>query len=323
MNSSGIPSRKWGLSLVFLTVLLAGCATSLPKIEPEKLPEPPAAVQGRRTAAGRRRRPPRRSRAESGGKRSTIRSSTSSWSAPTAATPASGSPPRGWRRRAPSCARPTPIARRRSAWARARRAAQGIVGGVAVGQPRNMFTAGVDFSYEVDLFGRLRMPPMPRTLDAQAQEGLLQSAGSWCRRRSRRPTWRCARSTPNGLWSEHGGHVPRDARAHRAALARGRRRRARRGACEHRGLRDRIRCAGARPPRAELEHALAVLVGEKPSRASRCRSREWNSALPVIPAGLPSTLLTRRPDVSAAQTPCSPRRRASAWPRRPGSRAWR
>ena len=43
-----------------------------------------------------------------------------------------------------------------------------------------------------------------------------------------------------------------------------------------------------------------MLVGEVVSSFS-LPVAEWNSALPVIPAGLPSTLLTRRPDVSAAQ----------------------
>jgi multidrug efflux system outer membrane protein len=52
--------------------------------------------------------------------------------------------------------------------------------------------------------------------------------------------------------------------------------------------------------RAELEHAIAVLVGEVPSRFSIAVD-QWRSALPVIPAGVPSTVLTRRPDVSAAQ----------------------
>jgi multidrug efflux system outer membrane protein len=54
--------------------------------------------------------------------------------------------------------------------------AQGIVGGVAVGPARNIFATGVDFSYEVDLFGRLSHATDAATLDAQAQEGLLQSA---------------------------------------------------------------------------------------------------------------------------------------------------
>jgi len=52
--------------------------------------------------------------------------------------------------------------------------------------------------------------------------------------------------------------------------------------------------------RAELEHALAVLVGEVSSRFS-LPVDEWRTALPVIPAGVPGTVLTRRPDVSAAQ----------------------
>jgi multidrug efflux system outer membrane protein len=53
--------------------------------------------------------------------------------------------------------------------------------------------------------------------------------------------------------------------------------------------------------RAELEHALAVLLGESPSKFS-LQEAEWSTALPQIPAGIPSTVLTRRPDVSAAQS---------------------
>jgi multidrug efflux system outer membrane protein len=53
--------------------------------------------------------------------------------------------------------------------------------------------------------------------------------------------------------------------------------------------------------RAELEHALAVLVGEV-SSAFALREADWSTALPVIPAGVPGTVLARRPDVSAAQS---------------------
>jgi multidrug efflux system outer membrane protein len=52
--------------------------------------------------------------------------------------------------------------------------------------------------------------------------------------------------------------------------------------------------------RAELENALAVLVGDSAS-AFALEAAEWKTALPEIPAGIPATVLARRPDVSAAQ----------------------
>lgn len=57
--------------------------------------------------------------------------------------------------------------------------------------------------------------------------------------------------------------------------------------------------------RFELENAIAVLVGEQPSVfkiAPYAETQEvWNVEPPAIPAGLPSELLERRPDIAEAE----------------------
>jgi NodT family efflux transporter outer membrane factor (OMF) lipoprotein len=52
--------------------------------------------------------------------------------------------------------------------------------------------------------------------------------------------------------------------------------------------------------RAILEHAIAVLVGQQPSNFSVART-SMRTDVPTVPAGLPSTLLERRPDVAQAE----------------------
>jgi multidrug efflux system outer membrane protein len=52
--------------------------------------------------------------------------------------------------------------------------------------------------------------------------------------------------------------------------------------------------------RAELEHAIAVLIGLPPADFALAEN-PLNIAPPVIPAGLPSDLLVRRPDVARAE----------------------
>ena len=52
--------------------------------------------------------------------------------------------------------------------------------------------------------------------------------------------------------------------------------------------------------RSQVEHALALLIGEAPSHFSLAAA-EWSPALPQVPAGLPSAVLALRPDIAAAQ----------------------
>jgi NodT family efflux transporter outer membrane factor (OMF) lipoprotein len=53
--------------------------------------------------------------------------------------------------------------------------------------------------------------------------------------------------------------------------------------------------------RSQLEHSIALLVGVAPAEFSIPPQPSYVAELPVIPTGLPSALLERRPDVAAAE----------------------
>ncbi|MBA2961461.1 efflux transporter outer membrane subunit [Ramlibacter sp. MAH-25] len=53
--------------------------------------------------------------------------------------------------------------------------------------------------------------------------------------------------------------------------------------------------------RAQLEHAIAVLVGRAPASFGLPAQPSWEVAVPDLPQALPSTLLQRRPDIAAAE----------------------
>jgi multidrug efflux system outer membrane protein len=290
---------NWGPSLILVAVLLAGCATSLPKIEPEKFPQPPAAFKegdGRWTQAPPAEAQPRGEwwKAFSDpALDALIEQATAS------NTSVQVSVARLAQARALVRAADAERAPQVGVGASATRA-QGIVGGVP-GPARNLFAAGVDFSYEVDLFGRLSHASNAAALDAQASEALLQSTRLLVQAQVAQ-----AYLALRALDAER-ALVRSTVVAYRETLALTERRWRAGDVAELDVARASTEVAVTESDalaldrqRAELEHALAVLVGEVSSIFS-LPVGEWTSALPIIPAGMPGTLLTRRPDVSAAQ----------------------
>ncbi|QYF92440.1 efflux transporter outer membrane subunit [Massilia sp. PAMC28688] len=52
--------------------------------------------------------------------------------------------------------------------------------------------------------------------------------------------------------------------------------------------------------RAQLEHAMAILIGKAPAQFALAPV-PWQVSVPAIPVGVPSLLLQRRPDIAAAE----------------------
>ncbi len=184
----------------------------------------------------------------------------------------------------------------------------GLGGGVvrqtdpnARNRPRTVVSAGANLSYEIDLFGKLSGASDAASLDAASREALLRStrllvqadvAQTYLSLRALdaeralvRDTLQAYRNTLRltEVRFREGDIAELDVARVRTEVA----------STESEALAlDRRR--------AQTEHALAVLVGEQAS-SFQVAPAAWASALPLIPAGVPSTVLERRPDIAAAQ----------------------
>ncbi len=167
--------------------------------------------------------------------------------------------------------------------------------------PGTLLQAGASLSYELDLFGRLSQRQRAAALDAQASEALWQST----RLLVQAETAQLYLSL-RALDAER-ALVRETVAAYAATLHLTQRRHQAGDVAEFDVTRVQAELAGTEADvlgldrqRAQLEHALAVLVGESASDFS-LEAGAWQARLPVIPPGVPATVLTRRPDVAAAQ----------------------
>jgi outer membrane protein, multidrug efflux system len=168
--------------------------------------------------------------------------------------------------------------------------------------PATLTSAGATLSYEVDLFGRLARASDAASLDAESREALLQSTRLLVQAEVAQ-TYLALRAmdSERALMRE-------TVDAYRSTLQVTQRRHQVGDIGELDVVRVESELAGNESEalaldrrRAELENALAVLVGDAASNFS-LDVGDWATALPQIPAGIPATVLARRPDVSAAQS---------------------
>jgi multidrug efflux system outer membrane protein len=179
--------------------------------------------------------------------------------------------------------------------------AQGLAPGSAVA-PGNVFQAGLGAGYEVDLFGRVASNVSAAQADAAGSEATFRSvllalqadvAQTWLRLRGTDAELELLGQTV-GLREESVRITQRRFELGQIGeldLAR---------AKSELAL-TRADAVALSRQRSQLEHALAVLLGRPAAAFAAVRDPLPEGGLPAIPAGLPSALLERRPDIAAAQ----------------------
>jgi multidrug efflux system outer membrane protein len=168
-----------------------------------------------------------------------------------------------------------------------------------------LLSAGASVAWEADVFGRLAKASQAAALDAQASEALLQSTRLLVQADVARSYFALR------ALDDERALVRQTVDAYRDTLRLTERRYQAGDVAELDLARVQTEVASTQSQalaldrqRAEVEHALAVLLGELPSQfgLKALGDAEWIGALPIVPPGVPSTVLTRRPDVAAAQS---------------------
>jgi multidrug efflux system outer membrane protein len=172
----------------------------------------------------------------------------------------------------------------------------------AGGVPSTLYSAQVNFAYELDLFGRLARAVDAAALDADASAALLQSTRLLVQADVAQTYLSLRAIDAERL-------IVRDTVAAYVNTLQLTERRWQAGdVAELELARVRSELASTESDllaldrqRALVEHALAVLAGDVASRFG-VEAGGWRAEIPVVPAGVPSTVLVRRPDVAAAMS---------------------
>jgi len=168
----------------------------------------------------------------------------------------------------------------------------------------NTFSAPLDLSYEVDLWGRIRRLFQGARADAQASLAdyynvLLTLQSDVAQNYFALRSLDAEIATVNGTIALRHEQV----RLVRSRLEGGIGSELDVAQAETELATTEAEAASLAHQRDELENAIAILVGENPSsfQLAALDDPNWNPPPPQIPAGLPSDLLERRPDVAHAE----------------------
>jgi len=164
------------------------------------------------------------------------------------------------------------------------------------------FTLPFDLSYEVDLWGRVRRTVSASREEAQASAADLQTANlslhaelavDYFELRSADTQEQLLDDTVKAYTDAlqltqnrfEGGAAPKSDVAQAQTQLDG----------------ARVEDTDITVTRAQYEHAIATLIGKPPAEFSIAPASQTPLRLPVVPVGLPATLLERRPDIAAGE----------------------
>jgi NodT family efflux transporter outer membrane factor (OMF) lipoprotein len=164
------------------------------------------------------------------------------------------------------------------------------------------FTLPIDLSYEVDLWGKVRRTVNASREEAQASAADLQTANlslhaelavDYFELRSADVQKQLLDDTVKAYTDAlqltqsrfEGGAAPKSDAAQAKTQLDG----------------ARVQDTDITVMRAQFEHAIATLIGKPPAQFSITPAPKTALQLPVIPVGLPASLLERRPDIAAGE----------------------
>jgi NodT family efflux transporter outer membrane factor (OMF) lipoprotein len=177
----------------------------------------------------------------------------------------------------------------------------GVSSGGASSGARSDFQLGLDFSWELDVWGRIRRTVESNQASAQASAGDLESARlSYQAELAQDYFLLRTLDAQQRLLDETVAAYEKSLEITKNRYASGVASQADVVQAETQLKTTQAQAIDVGVQRAQLEHAIALLIGQ-PASTFSLPAAPLTAAPPAIPVGMPSALLERRPDIAAAE----------------------